>query len=155
MLQLLINVLKGHANLKVSQTILIGMSLEDINQQLKHKIVPAPVALRATANCDYNKLLDLPGVAMLFVDERLLRIDVENRQFFYAGHIVVGMPKTVVAKKLKGFKEEPLDFIPDGVSFVIEDSMGPNAVSFQFDGYKLSRMILGNKRAIRYAEACM
>ena len=133
----------------------IGMSLDDINQQLRHKIVLTPVDLRPTENCDYTNLQDLPGVAMLFVDERLLRIDVESKKIVYHGYIVVGMPKTVVAKKLRAFKEEAQDYIPDGVSFVVEDSTGPNAISFQFDDNKLSRMIIGNKTAIRYAEACL
>ncbi len=133
----------------------IGMRIEQVNHTLAHPIVPNKVALRASATCDYNPLPDFPGVSLLFNDKVLTRIDVETNKFQFPPGITVGDLQAYVEKKVPHAKREPLDHVPDGMSYVLEDAQSPNGVSLQFEHGKLARIIVGDKRKLRIAEGCM
>jgi hypothetical protein len=134
---------------------IIGMSLAEANQHLREKVVPHEVSTRATPNCDYNEIPELRGVAFVFIDKRLMRIDVTTPDWKYDGAIVVGMDKDTFLHRVKHALPEPLDHVPEGLSYVAESRSSRHAVSFQFEGDRLSRMIAGDKKIIRYAEGCM
>lgn len=133
----------------------IGMSLDEVNRHLRKKIVPHEVPIRATPNCDYNEIPELPGIAFVFIDNKLMRIDVQATGWKYDGAVSVGMKKDAFLRQVKHAVPEPLDHVPEGVSYVVNAANSGNAVSFQFEAEELSRMILGDKKVIRYAEACM
>lgn len=133
----------------------IGMTFDDVNRDLKQKINPSNIEFRATPNCDYNKLADIPGVALVFIDNVLSRIDVERSGIKASHGIAVGDRQSDVVKKLHNAKKEPLDHVPEGVAYVIEHVGSQNGLSFQFENGVLVRMIAGNRKVIRYAEACM
>lgn len=133
----------------------IGMLLPEINLLLKHKITPLKIELRATPNCDYNKLADFPGVALLFINDTLVRIDLDTSTIRSTHGIAVGDRQVAAVRKMPHSKHEPLDHVPEGAAFVVEDQSRQNGVSYQFEHGKLVRMIAGNVKAIRYAEACM
>jgi hypothetical protein len=132
----------------------IGMSLSQVNHLLSRKITPTPVALRADPRCDYQALPQAPGVAVVFIDGRLERIDISSADFADENGIKIGDALNEVAGKLPASKREPLDFMPEGTSMVIERSDHANGLSYQFEGRSLTRMIAGDKKVMRYAEGC-
>ena len=133
----------------------IGMALADVNLRLKQAIVPTAVELRATANCDYNAVADLPGVAFLFIDDKLARIDVDSPRIPAMQGIHIGDSADAIGRKFPRARREPLDFVEGGFALVLEQTTGANAVSLQFEGNKLTHLLAGDKRAIRYAEGCL
>lgn len=132
----------------------IGMNMDEVNSHLVHKLVPDKPELRATANCDYLKVDDYNGVAFVFVNNTLERIDVSARGIRSIQGIEVGGSLSAALPKVPGAKREPLDHVPDGAAYVIENPPGSNALSFQFDRDRLVRMIAGDKKVIRYSEGC-
>lgn len=132
----------------------IGMPLESVNAQLKNKIVPTRPELRANPVCQYVPLQDFPGVAFVFIDDRLQRIDVSTPAYRSVDRVAVGDRQADAMRRLAGAQREPLDHVPEGVTLVRETDAGPNAISYQFHDGSLQRMIAGDKRVIRYAEGC-
>ena len=132
----------------------IGMPLEAVNAQLKHRIVPTPPALRANPVCQYVPLQDFPGVAFVFVEDRLQRIDVATPAYRSVDRVAVGDAQADAMPRLQGAKREPLDHVPEGVALVRETDGEPNAINYQFYDGKLQRMIAGDRRVIRYSEGC-
>jgi hypothetical protein len=119
------------------------MPLESVNAHLKNKIVSTRPALR-----------DFPGVAFVFIDDRLKRVDVSTPAYRSSDHVAVGDRQDAVMRHLKDAKREPLDHVPEGLTLVRETDAQPNAISYQFYDGSLKRMIAGDKRVIRYAEGC-
>jgi hypothetical protein len=132
----------------------IGMPLESVNAHLKNKIVSTRPALRANPVCQYVPLHDFPGVAFVFIDDRLKRVDVSTPAYRSSDHVAVGDRQDAVMRHLKDAKREPLDHVPEGLTLVRETDAQPNAISYQFYDGSLKRMIAGDKRVIRYAEGC-
>lgn len=131
-----------------------GMPLAAANVHLKTKIVATPVRLRANPACDYVPVHDFPGVAFVFIDDRLRRIDVARRGYRSTDGVAVGDRQDDAVRRLQGATREPLDHVPEGVTLVRETAGQPDAVAYQFYGGRLKRMIAGDKRVIRYAEGC-
>jgi hypothetical protein len=105
-------------------------------------------------NCDYNTVSDMPGIAFLFIDDKLSRIDVEKSGWVYARKIAVGISKREFLRLVPDAKRENIDHVPEGISYVLDAKNSKNSISFQFETEHLTRMIVGNPNAIRYAEGC-
>ena len=131
-----------------------GMPLVSANRHLESKIVPAPARLRANPVCVYAAVPDFPGVAFVFIDDRLQRIDVSTPAYRSTDGVAVGERQQDVMQRLHAARREPLDHVPDGVTLVQETDAQPNAISYQFYGGSLTRMIASDKRIIRYSEGC-
>jgi hypothetical protein len=131
-----------------------GMPLASANRHLKSKIVPAPARLRVNPVCVYAAVADFPGVAFVFIDDRLQRIDVSTPAYRSTDGVAVGDMRQDVMQRLHGARREPLDHVPDGVTLVRETDARPNAIAYQLYDGRLMRMIAGDKKVIRYAEGC-
>lgn len=132
----------------------IGMPLASANGHLHTKIVPTPERLRANPVCDYVPVRDFPGVAFVFIDGRLARIDVARRGYRSMDGVAVGDRQDGAMSRLKDARRESLDHVPGGFTLVREKGAQPNALAYQFYGGSVKRMIAGDKRVIRYAEGC-
>jgi hypothetical protein len=131
-----------------------GMPLASANVHLNTKIVPTPERLRANPVCDYVPVHDFPGVAFVFIGDRLARIDVARRGYRSTDGVAVGDRQDAAMNRLKDTKREPLDHVPGGFTLVRDAGAGSNAIGYQFYGGSVKRMIAGDKRVIRYAEGC-
>jgi len=132
----------------------ICMPLAAVNAQLQHKIVPTRPELRANPVCQYVPVRDFPGVAFVFVDDRLQRIDVATPAYRSVDAVKVGDRQDAAMRRLKDAKREPLDHVPEGVVLVRATDAAPTAIGYQFHDGRLRRMVAGDKRVIRYAEGC-
>jgi hypothetical protein len=132
----------------------IGMTLKSVNGILKQPLVPSDKALRAVANCDYQDLPEAPGVALVFVDGRLARIDVSGGNTASDRGIRLGATLAEVREKYPEGLKATLDFVDDGISLTAAAPGSPNALSLQFETARLTRMVAGRRKAVRYAEGC-
>lgn len=132
----------------------IGMTPQEVNRHLKRRLVPTPIANRATAECDYLPNPDHMGVHLLFWYNRLVRIDVETADIPYANGVRIGERLSSVRQQFPHAVEEPLAYV-EGVSLVIENSLEPNGVSLQFANGVLRHILVGERKILRYDEACL
>lgn len=132
----------------------VGMSLSEVNRLLKQPIIASDPSLRLTPSCDYAKVADIPGVAFVFIHGKLARIDVQTASIRSVQGLVIGDLQADVLRLLPNAKRRPLDHVSDGLSLVLEEDSAPNAMNFQLEGGRLTRIIAGNKRVILYSEGC-
>jgi hypothetical protein len=132
----------------------IGMSLASANRVLAQKIKPTPPSLRANPRCDYQALAEAPGVAVAFVEGRLARIDVSKPGIADERGIRLGDRLEEAAAKLPDSKKESLDHDPEGTSLVSEAAGSRNGLRYQFEEGKLTLMIAGDRKVIRFSEGC-
>jgi hypothetical protein len=132
----------------------IGMTMAEVNTHLTHKLVAGKPDLRATQGCDYINVNDLAGTSFVFINDRLVRIDLDAPGIKSRQGLEVGENLHDALPELRDAKREPLDHVPDGSSFVIETPQQRNAMSFQFEHGRLVRIIAGDKKVIRFSEGC-
>lgn len=131
-----------------------GMTLNEVNSKLRKKIIAPQIEQRATANCYYASLNDLPGVGFVFVDDVLKRIDVEAPDVTTPPHVSVGDNQREAIERIRNAKTEPLDYVPEGFILIQEIKHSPNGIIYQFNDHKVVKIISGDKKVIRFAEAC-
>lgn len=132
----------------------IGMPLKSVNRLLEHPVVPTRADLRAVANCDYQNLPEAPGVSLVFIDDKLARIDITSGPTSSDRGIRLGDALSLVKEKYPDGKAQVLDHVADGVDLSVASPLSPNALSLQFETTRLTRMIAGRKRAVQFTEGC-
>jgi hypothetical protein len=131
-----------------------GMSLKAINAKLNKPIVAPAASRRATPNCYYVAGPELPGIAFVFVDDRLRRIDAATSAIATAAGVTVGDSEDRAVDRIGAARRIPLDYQDDGFALLKARPGAPTAIVFQFRARRLTNIIAGDKRAVRWAEGC-
>ena len=130
----------------------VGMSFAQV-QQRASGLAATPVGLRASSNCDQLPLPGHPGVALMFVDDTLARIDL----FRPGPRTTRGVqPGDRVAQAMHTYPElraEPRAYEEDE-RFLTERS-GANAIRFETEKGRIEKVYAGRWAQVQYIEGCL
>ncbi|UGQ46397.1 hypothetical protein [Massilia endophytica] len=132
----------------------IGMHVAEVNRVLPATITPSPVGARVTPDCDYQNIPSYPGLSLVFIDDKVARIDVTAPGIRSINGTEVGQRERDVASRLPEGKWEKLDHVDSGKSLLVTKPGQHHALSFQFEDQRLVRIIAGSHPVIDYAEGC-
>jgi hypothetical protein len=122
-------------------------------QKLAPGLAATPASLRASSSCDQVPLPNHPGVALMFVDGELARIDL-----FRAGpRTTRGIgPGSRVAQAMRaypGMRVEPRAY-EENERFLTERS-GDKAIRFETEHGLIDKVYAGRWAQVQYIEGCL
>jgi hypothetical protein len=130
----------------------VGMSFAQVRQRAPG-LAATPVSLRASSNCDQLPLPGHPGVALMFIDDALVRIDL----FRPGPRTTRGVqPGSRVARAMRaypGLRAEPRAYEEDE-RFLTELS-GVNAIRFETEKGRIEKIYAGRWAQVQYIEGCL
>ena len=130
----------------------VGMPFAQVSR-LVPGLQPTPVNLRATKGCDQLPLPGHPGVALMFVDDELRRIDL----FRPGPHTTRGIqPGDRVERAMRaypGLAAAPRDYEEDE-RFLTARS-GANAIRFETEKGRIENIYAGRWAQVQYIEGCL
>jgi hypothetical protein len=133
----------------------IGMTFDAANKAVQNVLERTPATLRATANCDYIAIRNHPGIAFMFIDERLKRVDVfgEGRQTKEG--VAVGDPVEKVFDVYRNVKVEPHAYEPAEKYLTVTSGNGLLAIRFETRDGRIFRYYAGAFEPVQFTEQCL
>ncbi|MFL6710894.1 MAG: hypothetical protein ACJ8HI_22055 [Massilia sp.] len=133
----------------------VGMDFAHANAALGGVLRATPVALRPTASCDQLPVADHPGVALMFVDDVLERVDVFQPGVANGAGITVGAPLAAVTAAYPDLGREANAYDEREQYLTVLDKGGALAMRFETRTGAVALMTAGQIKAVRYIEGCL
>lgn len=130
----------------------VGMPFAQV-RRLAPKLTATPVDLRASSNCDQLPLPGHPGVALMFVDDELRRIDLFRPGPHTTRGIQPGDPVERALRAYPGLTAEPRAY-EDDERFLTTRS-GSNAIRFETEKGRIENVYAGRWAQVQYIEGCL
>jgi hypothetical protein len=137
-------------------TVRVGMSPRQVSQATGSALVHADPGA-GEHGCFYASVAGLPeGVDLMFLDERLARIDVFAPSVRTWAGIGIGTPEsTVKAIHGSGLQQQPHAYGgPSEHYLTLLSADGGTGIRFETDGESVSAYYTGTPEAIRLVEGC-
>jgi hypothetical protein len=133
-----------------------GMSFDAANSALHGILRRTPAANNPWPACDYIQVPDHPGLALLFIDDKLARIEVTgaSRLATSAG-LRIGMPTAAVRRAYPGVAVEPEAYDHEMHYLTVHAPDGEHALRFVtgHDG-RIQYFYTGDWSAVQLVEYC-
>jgi len=137
----------------------VGMDFAHANAALGGVLRATPAALRPTASCDQLPVVDHPGVALMFVDDVLERIDVFQPGVASGAGVTVGAPVSAVAAAYPDLAREAnaYDDREQYLTVLAPARTGSASLAMRFETHQglVGLMTAGHLKAVRYIEGCL
>ena len=135
----------------------IGMRFDAANAALDGSLRSTPVALRPTPACQQVPVAGHPGVALMFVDEVLERIDVFQAGVGSEGGVQVGAPIAAVRAAYPGLAVEANAYDEREHYLTVAGPASPHPLALRFETRQgaVGLMTAGRLKAVRYIEGCL
>jgi hypothetical protein len=122
-------------------------------QKLAPGLTATPVNLRASSGCDQLPLPGHPGVALMFVDGELARIDLFRRGLRTTRGVGPGSRAAQAMRAYPGMRVEPRAY-EDSERFFTASS-GANAIRFETEKGRIENVYAGRWAQVQYIEGCL
>jgi len=132
----------------------IGISFEQARRIAGPELRPTTPELLASPACDQLPLPGHKGVALMFVEGVLRRIDVFKPGIRSAAGIAVGDPVSRVAHAYAGVRQEPNHY-DERESYLTAGPEQGRALRFETDKGKIGQMYAGDWPQVQYTEGCL
>jgi hypothetical protein len=130
----------------------VGMSFAQA-----HKVAPrlkaTPAGLRASSGCDQLALPGHPGVALMFVDGTLARIDLFRRGPRTTRGIQPGDRVKRAMQVYPGLRAEPNKY--DDAERYLTEHTGDGAIRFETKQGRIDKVYAGRWAQVQYVEGCL
>jgi hypothetical protein len=130
----------------------VGMSFAQV-RRLVPGLTATPLDLRAGAKCDQLPLPGHPGVALMFVDDELRRIDLFRPGPHTMRGIQPGDPVARAMRAYPGLAAAPRAYEEDE-RFLTARS-GANAIRFETGKGRIENIYAGRWAQVQYIEGCL
>jgi hypothetical protein len=130
----------------------IGMSFAQAHA-LAPGLAATPARLLASEGCDQLPLPGHPGVALMFVDGVLHRVDVFGPGV-RAGGVAVGDPVARITHAYAGIAQEPNAY-DERESYLTAGPDQGRAIRFETDKGRIGAMYAGDWPQVQYTEGCL
>jgi hypothetical protein len=131
----------------------VGMSFAQV-RKLAPGLKATPVDLRASARCDQLPLPGHPGVALMFVDDELRRIDLFRPGPHTTRGIQPGDPVERAMRAYPGLAAAPRAYEEEDERFLTARS-GANAIRFETENGRIENIYAGRWAQVQYIEGCL
>jgi hypothetical protein len=130
------------------------MSFEQVRHVVGPRLQPTPPGLRASPGCDQLPLPGHTGVALMFIDGVLHRIDVVKPGIRTTAGVAVGDPAAQVARAYAGVVQAPNAY-DERESYLTAGPGHRRAIRFETDKGRVGAMIGGDWDQVQYIEGCL
>jgi hypothetical protein len=131
----------------------VGMPFAQV-RRLVPGLKPTPIDLRASSTCDQLPLPGHPGVALMFVDDALRRIDLFRPGPHTTRGIQPGDPVARAMRAYPGLAAAPRAYEEEDERFLTTRS-GANAIRFETEKGRIQNIYAGRWAQVRYIEGCL
>lgn len=129
----------------------VGMSFAQV-RKLAPALVAMPADLRASTGCDQVPLPGHPGVALMFVDGVLDRVDLFEPGPRTTRGVKPGDPVQRAMRAYPGLSAEPRAY-EENERFLTARS-GANAIRFETKNGRIDKVYAGRWAQVQYIEGC-
>jgi hypothetical protein len=131
----------------------IGMSFRQA-QAAMPGLKPTPTGLRGSPRCDYLELPGHPGVALMFVDDVLGRVDIDKSDEHTTRGVAPGEPVARFEQAYPGITRTPNDYDHSEAYLTVGPQNG-RAIRAETDHAKIAAIYAGNWTQVQYVEGCL
>ena len=131
----------------------VGMPFAQV-RKLVPELKATPVDLQASSGCDQLPLPGHPGVALMFVDNALRRIDLFRPGPRTTRGIQPGDPVERALRTYPGLAGAPRAYEEDDERFLTARS-GANAIRFETEKGRIQNIYAGRWAQVQYVEGCL
>jgi hypothetical protein len=134
-----------------------GMSFDDVNARLGHRLKRTSPEQLATAGCDQVSLdgIGHKGIWLMFVDDVFRRVDVEAGARTAAG-IAPGQPVRRVYAAYPKVDTQPRPYEEEAeLSLTVLSRDGRRALRFETAKGKVDNFFAGDRAQVRWIEGCL
>jgi hypothetical protein len=133
----------------------IGMKFDAVNKLLGNTLEHADNPLLAAESCDMVDVKDPSGVALMFINDKLTRIDVWDKNIATASGIRIGdRTQRVFDVYFKAAVEPHGARDPEEYLTAISRD-GKLAIRFETKDDKVTRLLAGGVEAVQFVEGCL
>lgn len=131
----------------------IGMEFNAANKALGKILKKTPPQLRASVACDYVSVAGHPGLALMFVDDVLKRVDSTAPGVRTVTGVTIGDPVSKVHELYPGIQVEPNAYEPSE-QYLTSPSDGL-AIRFETRDGAISQFYAGAVTQVHFTEKCL
>ena len=130
----------------------VGMRFAQV-RRLAPGLRSTPPDLRASSHCDQLPLPGHPGVALMFVDDELKRIDLFHPGPRTTRGVQPGDPVEQALRAYPGLAAKPRAYEED--ERFLTGRSGANAIRFETEKGRIENIHAGRWAQVRYIEGCL
>ena len=130
----------------------VGMSFAQVRKRIPRLKATLP-GLRASSGCDQLPLPGHPGVALMFVDDELARVDLFRPGPRTTRGVQPGDRVARVLQAYPGLSAEPNKY--DGNERYLTARSGDSAIRFETDKGRIGKVYAGRWAQVQYIEGCL
>ena len=133
-----------------------GMSFDQVNARLGHKLKRTPPAQRASTECDQIELDEIghKGIWLMFVRDVFKRVDVVAGARTVAG-IAPGDPVERVRAAYRHVEEAPRPYVETELSLTVSAPDGRRALRFETEKGAVAIIFAGEATPVQWIEGCL
>lgn len=132
----------------------IGMSFDAASKLVGNLLLRTKVDERASPDCDYLALPGHDGIYVMFVNDKLKRVDIQQRAFTDKGD-TIGDPVAGLINRYPGIKIEPADYTPADSYLTYRPNNGALAMRFLEHDGKIEAILAGAIKQVQVMEGCL
>jgi hypothetical protein len=133
-----------------------GMSFDQVNARLGHKLKRTPPAQLASTECDQIELdgIGHKGIWLMFVRGVFKRVDVVGGARTAAG-IAPGDPVQRVRSAYRQIEEAPRPYVDTELSLTVSAPDGRHALRFETEKGSVAIIFAGEAAPVQWIEGCL
>jgi hypothetical protein len=131
----------------------VGMSFSQAQKIMPSLNYTTP-SLRPTPDCMYSIARSLPNVYFMFVNNRLVRVDILSSRVPTEQGVRVGNMISALKEQYPTGYEEPAEYDSYLTYFTVKSKDGLSGMRFEIQKGKIKRFYIGQLRELMYAEGC-
>lgn len=133
----------------------IGMSFEAANRALKDVLEHSPEGRRPPSSCEMIPVGSHPGVALMFINDKLSRVDVFEAGTRNEEGIAVGDSVDKVMATYPNAKVEPNAYDDREKYLTVQATSGPLAIRFETENGTIGQFYAGEFKSVQFVEHCL
>lgn len=133
----------------------VGMTFDQANARLQRRLERTPEDFRPNDHCDEVSVPGHPETALMFIDDKLARVDVWHAGARLRGGVVIGgaerslIPAYSKASKSPGFYDD------SQTEWTLPSADGRLAIRITTEDNAIVTAISGETKAVAYVEGCL
>lgn len=133
----------------------IGMRFDAANHALNDVLERSPEALRPSPSCEMIPVSGHPGVELMFIDDKLSRVDVFEAGIRDEEGIGVGDSANKVLAAYPNVKVQPNAYDDREKYLTVRAKRGPLAIRFETQDGKIGQFYAGEFKSVQFIEHCL
>jgi hypothetical protein len=133
----------------------VGMTFNEANARLNRRLRHTPDDMRPSASCDYLETPGHPGVNLMFIDEKLARVDVSRKGAPVRGGVVIGGDERSLLPGYSRASKAPGAYDNSETEWTVHSADGGLAMRITTADHRIADAIGGESKAVAFIEACL